>query len=445
MTSQPVQSSREATSKSTLRKTIIGGFVGTSIEWYDFFLFGSAAALVFNKVFFPTFNPLTGTLLAFGTYAVAFLARPLGGLVFGHFGDRYGRKSTLIATLMVMGLATFAMGLLPGYEAIGIAAPILLVILRFMQGLGLGGEWGGAVSMVVEHGDSSGDPRRRGFYASWPQIGVPAGNLLAVGALAVTGALTSEESFQAWGWRLPFLFSIVLVAVGFWIRRALSESPIYEEMAEQEPDRQPIKEIFRDYRRPLLITIGIRIASDVSYYTFALFSITYVTQQLGFDSSIVLNGVLVASVFQLVAIPAFASLSDRVGRRPVYLAGAVGVGLWAFAFFPLLDTGSPFAAILAITVGLVCQAAMYGPMAAFISEMFPTRVRYSGSSAGYQLAGVVGGSVAPLIGVALLARYDSSVPVSIYTLVAASITVLAVVLARETSGQRLRVAEKVNS
>jgi metabolite-proton symporter len=429
----------------TLRKTIIGGFVGTSIEWYDFFLYGSAAALVFNQVFFPNFEPLTGTLLAFATYAVAFLARPLGGLLFGHFGDKYGRKSSLIATLMVMGLSTFAMGLLPGYDTLGVLAPILLVVLRFFQGLGLGGEWGGAVSMVVEHGDSSGDPNRRGFYASWPQIGVPAGNLLAVGALALTGTLLSDSAFQSWGWRLPFLFSLILVAVGLWIRKTLTESPIFEEMAETEPDRQPLKEIFRDYRRPLLITIGIRIASDVSYYTFALFSITYVTQQLDFDKSLVLNGVLVASVVQLVAIPYFGSLSDRVGRRPVYLAGAIGVGLWAFAFFPLLDSGSPAAAMVAITIGLLCQAAMYGPMAAFISEMFPTRVRYSGSSAGYQLAGVVGGSVAPMIGVALLARFDSSFPVSVYTLIAAGVTVVAAVLARETAGQKLRAAEKVNS
>jgi len=415
-----------------LRKAVAASFVGTSIEWYDFFLYGSAAALVFNQVFFPSFNPLTGTLLAFATYAVAFVARPFGGALFGHLGDRLGRKRTLIWTLMLMGFATFAMGLLPGYGSIGIAAPILLVVLRFAQGLGLGGEWGGAVSLVTEYGDASGAQHRRGYYASWPQIGVPAGNLMAVGALAVVSAVTTPEAFISWGWRIPFLLSGVLILVGLWIRRALDESPLFASLDQSERQQAPVAEVFRHYRRSLLITIGIRIASDVSYYTFALFSLTYVTQQLGLPRSVAFNGVLVASVVQLVAIPAFAILSDRVGRRPVYLLGAVGVGVWGFAFFPLLDSRSALAAIVAITVGLLFQAAMYGPMAAFIAEMYGTSVRYSGSSLGYQLAGIVGGSVAPLIGVALLARFDSATPVAIYGALMAAITVLAVLLAAET-------------
>jgi len=427
-----------------LRKAVAASFIGTSIEWYDFFLYGSAAALVFNKVFFPSFDPLTGTLLAFATYAVAFIARPFGGALFGHLGDKLGRKRTLIWTLMLMGFATFAMGLLPGYATIGAAAPVLLVVLRFAQGLGLGGEWGGAVSLVTEYGDASGHQDRRGYYASWPQIGVPAGNLMAVGALAVVSAVLTPEAFISWGWRVPFLLSSVLIFVGLWIRRALDESPLFASMADSERHSAPVMEVLRHYRRSLLITIGIRIASDVSYYTFALFSLIYVTVQLGLPRSVAFNGVLVASVVQLVAIPAFAVLSDRVGRRPVYLLGAVGVGMWGFAFFPLLDTGSGLAAILAITVGLLFQAAMYGPMAAFIAELYGTSVRYSGSSLGYQLAGIVGGSVAPLIGVALLARFGSATPVAIYGALAAGITVVAVLAAAETRRSDLTPAGMID-
>ncbi|MEQ3551801.1 MFS transporter [Pseudonocardia nematodicida] len=419
------------TDRRSLRKVIAGSFVGTSIEWYDFFLYGSAAALVFNQVFFPTFDPLTGTLLAFATYSVAFIARPLGGVIFGVLGDRYGRKSILITTLMLMGCATFLMGLLPGYETIGIAAPLILVFLRFCQGLGLGGEWGGAVALVAEHGEAAGGAHRRGFYASWPQVGVPAGNLLAVVALAVCSAVLSDEAFTSWGWRLPFLFSAVLILVSLWIRATVEESPLFTS-SERETTRTPVRDIFRSHRKPLLVTIGIRIASDVSYYTFALFSITYVTQQLELPRSIVLNGVIVASIVQLFAIPYFGALSDRVGRRPVYLVGALGVGAWGFAFFPLVDTGSPLAAIVAVTVGLFFQAIMFGPMAAYIAELFPTAIRYTGTSMGYQLAGIVGGSVAPLIGVSLLAICGTGQAVAVYTAAAALVTVAALWWSHET-------------
>jgi metabolite-proton symporter len=425
-----------------LRKAVVASFIGTSIEWYDFFLFGSAAALVFNKVFFPQFDPLTGTLLSFGAYAVAFIARPLGGAVFGHLGDRVGRTRTLVWTLMLMGGCTFAMGLLPGYSTIGVAAPLLLVVLRFCQGLGLGGEWGGAVSLVTEYGTSAGADNRRGYFASWPQIGVPAGNLLAVGALAVMNATTSSQAFTAWGWRIPFLLSAVLIGVGLWIRTTLAESPLFASLGEEERHHAPLMEVLRHHRRGLFITIGIRIASDISYYIFALFGITYVTQQLGLPRSVAFNGVLIASVVQLVAIPAFAAWSDRVGRRPVYLIGALGVGVWGFVFFPLINTRSAAAAVLAITVGLLFQAVMYGPMAAYIAELFGTSVRYSGSSVGYQLAGILGGSLAPIIGVALLAHYDSAVPVALYLALAALVTVVAVLVSPEPRHLNLAEAEE---
>jgi metabolite-proton symporter len=418
-----------AQNRSAVR-VIAASLIGTSLEWYDFFLYGSAAALVFGKLFFPTFSPVTGTLLAFTTYAVGFLARPLGGIVFGHFGDRAGRKTVLVVTLLVMGIATTLIGLLPTYATIGAAAPVLLVTLRFIQGIGLGGEWGGAVLMSIEHGP----PHRRGFTASWPQVGVPAGNLLAAGVLWVMSAALSDKAFLAWGWRVPFLLSGVLVLVGLWIRLSISESPLFAKVEQTgRKVRMPLVEVLRRHPRGLLVAMGARIGTDVAFYTFVVYVLTYVTGTVRLPRDAALAAVLVGSSFQLVLIPLFGALSDRYGRRPVYLAGTVAAAVWAFAFFPLLDTGSRPVIILAVSVALLTHAAMYGPQAAFIAELFATELRYSGASMGYQVAGILGGALAPIVAIKLVAHTHSALSVSWYVLAMLAVTTVAVFAAPETA------------
>ncbi len=415
---------------SSLRRVIAASLIGTSLEWYDFFIYGTAAALVFNKLFFPSFEPLVGSLLAFATYAVGFVARPLGGVVFGHFGDRVGRKTVLVVTLLLMGVATFAIGLMPTYATIGVWAPVVLVGLRFVQGLGLGGEWGGAVLMTLE----SGGQERRGFHASWPQVGVPVGLLLANGVLSLTGRLTSDSSFTSWGWRVPFLLSGVLILVGLWIRLSIAESPLFREV--QTSRRQagaPIVEVFRRHPVRVLQAVGARVGVDVAFYSFVLFITTYVVTYSGLPESYALNAVLVAAAFQVLLIPWFGALSDRFGRRPVYLFGLVGAAVWIFVFFAMLDTGSALLIAVATVVALFFHAAMYGPQAAFIAEMFPTEVRYSGASMGYQLAGILGGAVAPIISVALLNRFDTSLVVSLYVVAMLAVSAVCVISAPETS------------
>jgi metabolite-proton symporter len=415
---------------SSVRRVIVASLVGTSLEWYDFFIYGTAAALVFNQIFFPSFDPLVGTLLAFTTYAVGFVARPLGGVVFGHYGDKLGRKNVLVVTLLIMGIATFLIGLLPTYGSIGVWAPILLVALRFLQGLGLGGEWGGAVLMTLE----SGSAHRRGLNASWPQVGVPIGLLLANGVLSLMGAVTSESGFVDWGWRVPFLLSGVLVIVGLWIRLTIAESPLFREVQEHDAEvKAPIVDVLRRYPSRVLLAIGARIGVDVAFYTFVLFVTTYVVTYLGLPNSYALNAVLIAAAVQVVLIPWFGVLSDRFGRRPVYLFGAVGAAIWVFVFFALLDTGRFILIAVATVIALVFHAAMYGPQASFIAEMFPTKVRYTGASMGYQLAGILGGALAPIISVALLDRYDTSVAVSLYVVGVLVLTAVCVFLAPETS------------
>lgn len=411
------------------RRVIVASLIGTSLEWYDFFLYTTAATLVFGKLFFPTFDPLNATLLALTTNAVAFVARPLGGIVFGHFGDRTGRKTVLVVTLLVMGISTFLIGLLPGYDSIGVAAPILLALLRFVQGLGLGGEWGGAVIMSLEHGDD----RRRGFNASWPQVGVPAGFVLATGLLTILSFTLSDAAFLSWGWRVPFLLSGVLVLVGLWVRVRITESPLFARVEQAGTKaRMPLVEVLRTHPRALLSAFTARIGVDVAFYTFTAYILVYLTGTLGLERSVGLNAVLIGSALQLVLIPLFGALSDRLGRRPVYLAGVVGAAIWVFVFFPLLDTGSFPLIALATVVALVTHAAMYGPQAAFIAELFTTRLRYSGASMGYQVAGIVGGALAPIIALKLFDVYGTTLAVSIYVVAALAVTAVGLAIAPET-------------
>jgi metabolite-proton symporter len=415
---------------TSITTVAIASFIGTTIEWYDFFLYGTAAALVFNKLFFPEFDPLVGTLAAFGTYAVGFLARPIGGIVIGHYGDKIGRKAMLILTLLIMGIATFLVGLMPTYEQIGVWAAVILVLLRLAQGFGVGGEWGGAVLMAVEHAPAG----RRGFYGSWPQTGVPAGLLLSTLVFSIFSS-QPEAQFLAWGWRVPFLLSFILVIVGMFIRLKLAETPAFARVKEtQTLARMPILDVIRTYPKNVLLAMGARIAENGFFYIFSVFVLSYVTQALKLPRQTILNAVLLAAALELVVIPAFGALSDRIGRRPVYLFGAAFAAIFSFPFFWLLDTKQDFLVWLAVILGLnLAHGAMYGPQASFFSELFGTRVRYSGASLGYQLASVLAGGLSPIIATALLAGSGGSyVPIAIYMIGMAVITLIAVYIATET-------------
>jgi MFS transporter, MHS family, shikimate and dehydroshikimate transport protein len=418
---------------SSIRLVAVASMIGTTIEWYDFFLYGTAAALVFNRLFFPTFDPLAGTLAAFGTYSVGFVARPIGGIVIGHYGDRIGRKSMLILTLVIMGVATFGIGLLPTYAQIGPWAAVALVTLRVIQGFGIGGEWGGAVLMAVEHAPAN----ARGFYGSWPQVGVPAGLLLSTAAFALFARLP-EDQFLSWGWRVPFLLSIVLVAVGLVIRLHILETPAFTRVKESRSEaRRPLVELLRTQRREVLLAIGARLAENGAFYIYTVFVLVYGTEKVRLDRQTVLNGVLIAAACALVAIPLCGALSDRLGRRPVYLFGACVTALFAYPLFWLLDTGSPPLVWLALVVALVFgHSPMYGPQAAFLSELFGTRVRYSGASLGSQLSSVVAGGLSPFIATALLPFGRGALASYIITM--ALVTIAAVLVASETRHETIR-------
>ena len=420
--------------RSSLTRVIASSLIGTTIEWYDFFLYGSAAALVFNKLFFPSFDPLVGTLLAFATYAVGFVARPLGGIVFGHFGDRIGRKKLLMWSLVMMGLATLLIGLLPGYERIGIWAPIGLIVLRVLQGFAVGGEWGGAVLMAAEHGDA----KRRGYWASWPQAGVPLGLLLSAGILALMAGIQTPADFERWGWRVPFLLSAILVIVGWYIRNRVTESPMFEaEIEAERPPATPAIDVFRERPRAVLLGAGLRVGENIVYYVITVFSLTFLVDVAAESKSLALDALLIGAAIQFVAIPLIATLSDRIGRRLVYAFGGFGSAVFVFLFFPMLASGSNGLIILAIVVALLLHASMYAPQAAFITELFPTRIRYSGVSIAYQLTAIFAGSLAPIIALWLYKELHSSVPVSIYVAIACAISGVSALLARETKGVEL--------
>lgn len=413
---------------SAVRRAFFASLTGTALEWYDFAIYSVAAALVFGDVFFPSEDPATGTLLAFSTYAVGYVSRPLGGFVFGRLGDKIGRKKVLIATLVLIGVATLLIGLLPGYATIGVAAPIALVILRFAQGVGVGGEWGGAVLLSSEFGD----PRKRGFYASAAQIGPPAGNLMANGVLAALGALLSEDQFVSWGWRVAFLLSGVLVVFGLWIRTKLEETPVFKAMeAEETRPTAPVREVFATHPRALVAAILSRVAPDVLYALFTVFVLTYATGELGMSRGSALAAVLIGSSFQVFLIPLAGALSDRVNRRLLYGLSALAAGVWPFLFFPMTNGGSWPLLTLGVVVALAIHSFMYGPQAAFIAEQFSPRLRYTGSSLAYTLAGVIGGAVAPLVFTALLDAYDSWVPLALYVAVTAVVTVTGLSLGRD--------------
>lgn len=411
-----------------LRKAFVASLTGTSLEWYDFAVYSAAAALVFPVLFFPAADPLTGLLLAFSTYAVGYVSRPLGGVVFGRLGDVIGRKQVLVATLVLIGVATFLIGLLPTYGTIGVAAPIILVLLRFAQGVGVGGEWGGAVLLSSEFGE----PRRRGFWASAAQIGPPAGNLLANGVLALLTVLLSDQQFLDWGWRLAFLLSAVLVAFGLWIRLKLEDTPVFRAIAESgDRPSAPIKEIFTTERRPLIAGILSRIGPDVTYALFTVFVLTYGTTELGFSRSEVLGAILIGSALQLPSIPLAGALSDRLNRRAVYAVAAAGGAVWPFLFFPMIAGGSFWLLVVGVGVGLALHSFMYGPQAAFVTEQFSPRLRYTGSSLAYTIAGVLGGAIAPLVFTALSGGLGSWVPVAGYLAVACLLTLVGLWLGRE--------------
>jgi MFS transporter, MHS family, shikimate and dehydroshikimate transport protein len=423
-----VDTTRPDTSPAELRRVILASFIGTTIEWYDFFLYGTAAALVFNRLFFPTLSPLAGTLSAYGTFAVGFVARPLGGAVFGHYGDRIGRKKTLVWSLLIMGIATALIGLTPTYDQIGIWAPILLVTLRFVQGFGVGGEWGGAVLLAVEHSGG----KRRGFHGSWPQMGVPGGLLLSTAVFAALSSRLPEPAFLAWGWRVPFLVSVVLVGVGLFIRLRVLESPAFEKVKDaRRESRAPLLDVFREHPREVLIGMGMRFAQNVIFYIYTVFVLSYGEKTLGYPRGLVLRGVMLASLLGLFTIPFWSHVSDRVGRRPVYLAGAIISLLVAFPFFWMIERGPMFFAIAMILAMNFGHDMMYGPMAAILAELFGTHVRYSGASVVYQLASVVSGGVAPFIATVLVARYGSSA-VAAYMVACCAVTVVATWFVPET-------------
>jgi MFS family permease len=415
-----------------LRKAVFASTIGTTIEWYDFFLYGTAAGLVFGKLYFPNEHPLTATLAAFGTYFVGFIARPVGAAIFGHYGDRIGRKATLIATLLLMGAATFLIALVPSFDSIGIWGAVLLTVLRVFQGIGAGGEWGGSVLIAMEWSRTQGS---RGFVASWPQFGVPAGMFLANLAILACSAWSGDQ-FLTWGWRIPFLLSIVLIGIGLWVRLGVLESPVFAKLvAENRIERAPILEVIRRQPREIALSALLRMGEQAPFYIFTAFIFVYATTTLGFSRDFVLMAVLAAALLSLVSIPLAGHLSDRIGRCRMYLIGAAATLVFGFVYFALLDTAVPVLVFAAIVLALVPHDMMYGPQAALIAEAFTPRLRYSGASLGYQLASVIAGGPAPLIATALFAHYHSGYAIAVYIAACAVISLITAAMMPDYTGK----------
>ena len=445
----------QAAPERSILKVALTALAGSSIEWYDFFIYGTAAALVFPGLFFPGFGETAGTILSYSTFAVGFVARPVGGLIFGHFGDKFGRKRALVTALILMGIGTTAIGLMPGYATIGILAPMLLVTLRFLQGVCIGGQWGGAVLLATESAPSE----KRGFYGSFAQMGVPVAVLISNIIFLVIAASLGDDALVAWAWRIPFLLSVLLIALGLYIQLKLEDTLAfrhlqeYREQHQSEEERReaaeaagsPVWEVLRTYPKEIALAAGAFIAINANFYILITYILDYATAEVGLPQSTVLTAVLISSVAGLLAIAGFAALSDVIGRRIPYMAGAATLGLWGlFAFWPLVDSGNPGALVLALVVGQIFLSLMYGPQAAFYSEIFTTKVRYSGASMGYQIGSVFGGALAPIIATSLLAATGTSFAVGVYMAVICAMTGLCAFLLAETYGRSMDEAEEAS-
>lgn len=424
------QRSRLGRHTHSIRNTVMASVIGSVVEWYDFFLYATMAALVFNQEFFPEFDPLVGSMIAFATFAAGFVTRPLGGLIFGHFGDRLGRKKILVLTMLIMGGSSTLMGVLPNYEAIGVLAPVLLLILRMLQGIGLGGEWGGAAILTFEHA-----PRgKRGWLSSWPQTGVPLGLLLSTVAVNLA-SLGGDEALVAWAWRVPFLFSAVLVAIGLFVRLRVAEPQSFKALvATDQRARVPLLEVFRRHPKQVLLGVGARLSESITFNVYNAFLLTYTTTVLALPKSYALNGLLIASVIGFFVIPITGRLSDRFGRRPVFGAGAAIALITAFPIFALIDSKAMVLIWIAIVIGWALAACtMFGPEAAFFAELFPARVRYTGMSVVYQIGVLPSGAIAPALSIWLVSSFDATWPVAIYVMIAAAVALVSVALTRETA------------